>query len=230
MNQPYNPQQPPYGQPQQPPYGQPQYPQPYPQQPYPQSYPQQPYPQSYPQQQPYQQPYPQQPYPPQPYPPQQGYPPQQPYPQPYGPQPIVIPIEGKGLAKFAARINKRSLIVAPDSLGMDAKQGTFRLAWPELRRVMITTAYHQDTTKIYAPKTWRVRLVMDVVDQGVVQRHPEIAGLQGKYGASGPGSYGIPFGPVINIVPQLAQALTTYGPQVFAGILEEGQIYGFGYL
>jgi hypothetical protein len=157
----------------------------------------------YQQQPPY--PAPQQPqYPPPPY---QQYPPQ-PYQQPYG-QPIVIPIEGKGIGKLAARLNRRSLIISPEGLAHEGKQGAFRLAWPELRRVTITTAYHQDKTKVVSPKIWRVRVIMDAADPGFPQRHPEIGSLQGKYGASGAGSYGLPLGPVPNLVGPLAQALAT---------------------
>lgn len=171
---------------------------------------------------------PQQPY----YPPPQPYgqqPPMYPPPQPYV-QPIVIPIEGKGAAKLAARMNRRALVVGPDGFAHDGKNGNFRIAWPELRRIAITTAYHQNVTKMFAPKVWRVRVVMDAADPGFPQRHPEISGLQGKYGASGPGSYGLPLGPVVNIVPQLAQALAMFGPQVFGGVIEEGLVAGFTYL
>jgi hypothetical protein len=187
-----------------------------------------PYNQPYqPQQPPYPPPHQQYP-PPQPqYPPPQ-YPPQQ-YQQPYGP-PIVIPIEGKGAAKLAARLNRRSLIISPEGIAHEGKQGAFRIAWPELRRVAITTAYHQDKVKLVAPKVWRVRVVMDAADPGFVQRHPEIGTLQGKYGGSGAGSYGLPLGPVPNLVGPLAQALATYGRQVFGGVIEEGQVIGFTYL
>jgi hypothetical protein len=187
--------------------------------------------------QPYQPPYPPPPYqqyppPPPQYPPPQypppQYPPQQ-YPQPYGP-PIVIPIEGKGAAKLAARLNRRSLIISPEGIAHEGKQGAFRITWPELRRVAITTAYHQDKVKLVAPKVWRVRVVMDAADPGFVQRHPEIGTLQGKYGGSGAGSYGLPLGPVPNLVGPLAQALATYGRQVFGGVIEEGQVIGFTYL
>jgi hypothetical protein len=191
-----------------PPYNQPHYPQP--------QYPPPPY-QQYPPQQP----------PPSQYPPPQ-YPPQQ-YQQPYA-QPIVIPIEGKGAAKLAARLNRRSLIISPEGFAHEGKQGAFRIAWSELRRVAITTAYHQDKVKLVAPKVWRVRVVMDAADPSFVQRHPEIGTLQGKYGGSGAGSYGLPLGPVPNLVGPLAQALATYGRQVFAGVIEEGQVIGFTYL
>jgi len=177
----------------------------------------------------YNQPY----YPPpqQPPPPYQQYPPQQPpqYQQPYG-QPIVIPIEGKGVGKLAARLNRRTLIISPAGLAHEGKQGAFRIAWPELRRVTITTAYHQDKTKVLSPKVWRVRVIMDAADPGFPQRHPEIGTLQGKYGASGAGSYGLPLGPVPNLVAPLAQALTTYGRQLFGGVIEEGPVIGFSYL
>src|SRR5882724_10969811 len=177
----------------------------------------------------YNQPY----YPPpqQPPPPYQQYPPQQPpqYQQPYG-QPIVIPIEGKGVGKLAARLNRRTLIISPEGLAHEGKQGAFRIAWPELRRVTITTAYHQDKTKVLSPKIWRVRMIMDAADPGFPQRHPEIGTLQGKYGASGAGSYGLPLGPVPNLVAPLAQALTTYGRQLFGGVIEEGPVIGFSYL
>jgi hypothetical protein len=195
---------------------------------------------------PYQQPYyPQQPqypppqypppqYPPQPYgPPQQYQQPQFPQPQfpqqPYG-QPIVLPIEGKGVAKLAARMNRRSLIIGPDGFAHQNKKGGFRIAWPELRRITVTTAFHQDRTKIVAPKVWRVRVVMDAADPGFAQRHPELAGLQGKYGAAGPGSYGLPLGPATPMVGPLAQALAQYGGPLFGGVIEEGQVLGFGYL
>ena len=192
-----------------PPYPGPQYPgQPYP----PQQYPQQP-PPYYPQQ------------------PQYAPPPQQQYPPGYGGQPIDIPVEGKGAAKLAARMRPRSLIVSPEGFAHEGKQGGFRIGWTELRRIAITTAYHQDTTKlIRPPKTWRVRVVMDAADPSFGQRHPEIANLEAKYGGTGPGSYGVPLGPVINLVPQLAQALATYGSAVFGGVIEEGQVMGFGYL
>jgi hypothetical protein len=200
------------------------------------------YPQQYPPQ------YPQQPpqYPPQPYYPpppayQQPYPPQQPYGQPQAPyppgqyqpppqQPIVLPIEGKGAAKLAAKLNRRSLIISPEGFGHDGKQGAFRVGWSELQRITITTAYHRATGQLIAPKTWRVRVIMDAADPSFVQRHPEIAGLQGKYGGSGAGSFGLPLGPVENMVQQLAQALATYGGQVFGGVIEEGQVIGFHYL
>jgi hypothetical protein len=244
MTNPYNPQQPQQGYPTQ---GYPPQP-PYPQQPQ-QGYPQQPYPQQpgYPPQQ-----YPPQQYPPQQPFPQQGYPPAPPAqpgqfapgqvpagqyapgqyaaPQQGGGPPIVIPIEGRGVAKLAAKMNKRQLIIAPDSIAHEGKQGGFKLPWSELRRVTITTAFHQDTTKIMAPKIWRVRLIMDGVDPGFPQRHPQIAGLQGKYGGTGPGSYGLPLGPVNNLVPQLAQAISQYGGPVFGGVIEEGQVIGFHYL
>jgi hypothetical protein len=238
---PYPPPFPP--QPPQQPHGQPQYPQqpaPYP------PHPQQPYPQQ-PQ-------YPQQPYPPQAYPPQQGrpqqgqppygqpqygppaqygqpgYPPgQYPAPQQQGGPPIVIPIEGRGVAKLAAKMTRRSLIISQEGFAHEDKHGTFRVAWSELRRITVTTAYHQDRTKLVAPKVWRVRVILDMADPNYPQRHPELASLQGKYGGTGPGSYGMPLGPVNNIVPQLAQALATYGGQVFGGVIEEGQVIGFGY-
>ena len=178
---------------------------------------------------PYNQPYhPQQPPQQQPYYPQQQYgpPPQQ---QPYWP-PIVIPIEGKGAAKLAARMNRRSVIISQEGFAHEGKQGAFRIAWPEFRRITITTAYHQDTTKMFSTKVWRVRIVMDAADPGFPQRHPEIGGLQGKFGGSGPGSYGLPLGPVPNIVGQLAQAFATYGAAVFGGVVEEGQVIGFTYL
>jgi len=151
------------------------------------------------------------------------------YQQPYA-QPIVIPIEGKGAAKLAARLNRRSLIISPEGFAHEGKQGAFRIAWSELRRVAITTAYHQDKVKLVAPKVWRVRVVMDAADPSFVQRHPEIGTLQGKYGGSGAGSYGLPLGPVPNLVGPLAQALATYGRQVFGGVIEEGQVIGFTYL
>lgn len=234
MTNPYYPQQPGPGYPQQPGYP----PQPYPQQPYPQQ-------PGYPPQPGYPQPgYPQPGYPQQPYPQQPGYPPAQPgqyapgqyapgqyaAPQQGGGPPIVIPIEGRGVAKLAAKMNKRQLIIAPDSLAHEGKQGGFKLPWSEFRKVTVTTAYHQDTTKLVAPKMYRVRLVMDMADPGFAQRHPEINGLQGKYGGSGPGSYGVPLGPVNNIVPQLAQALAQYGGPVFGGVIDEGQVLGFNYL
>lgn len=226
--QPYGPPQPQYPPPVQ--YPQPQYPQPPYQQPqYPPPYgqPQYPPPQQYPQQPPYAPP---QQYPPaQPYgPPQQQYPAVQ-YPQPYG-QPIVIPIEGKGAAKLAARMNKRSLVISPEGFALDAKKNAFRVAWAELRRISITTAYHQDKVNILAPKVWRVRVVMDAGDPGFVQRHPEIGGLQGKYGGSGAGSYGLPLGPVENMVGPLAQALGQFAAPIFGGVIEEGQVLGFTYL
>jgi hypothetical protein len=160
--------------------------------------------------------------------PQQPYGPPQQYQQPYGP-PIVIPIEGKGAAKLAAKMNRRSLVVGPEGIAHEGKQ-TFRIAWPELRRVAITTAYHQNTTKMFAPKVWRVRIVMDAADPGFPQRHPEIGGLQGKFGASGAGSYGLPLGPTQNLVGQIAHAFATYGGQVFGGVIEEGMVMGFTYL
>jgi hypothetical protein len=225
-NQPYYQQQPP-----------PQYP--VPPQPYGPPQPQYPPPVQYPQ--PYAQP-PQPPYaPPQQYPPAQQYPPQQQYgppqqqypavqyPQPYN-QPIVIPIEGKGAAKLAARMNRRSLVIGPEGFALEAKKNKFRVAWAELRRISITTAYHQDKVNIIAPKVWRVRVVMDAGDPGFVQRHPEIGGLQGKYGGSGAGSYGLPLGPVENMVGPLAQALGQFGGQIFGGVIEEGQVLGFTYL
>jgi hypothetical protein len=208
-----------------PPYPGPQYPGPqYPGPQYP--------PPQYPPQQ-----YPQPGYPPQPYLPQQPYPTAQPqyppqpqYQQPYGGQPIVIPVEGKGAAKLAARMRPRSLIISPEGFAHEGKQGSFRVGWAELRRITITTAYHQDKTKLVAPKTWRVRVIMDAADPSFGQRHPELAGLEAKYGGSGPGSYGLPLGPAPNLVPQLAQALATYGAAVFGGVVEEGQVFGFGYL
>jgi hypothetical protein len=90
---------------------------------------------------------PQYPAPPQPYgPPRPQYPPQ-PYPaaqyaQPYG-QPIVLPIEGKGAAKLAAGTNRRSLVISPAGFAHKGKKGAFRIAWQELRRTTITTAYHR---------------------------------------------------------------------------------------
>jgi len=62
---------------------------------------------------------------------------------------------------------------------------------------------------------------MDAADPGFPQRHPEIGTLQDKYGAAGAGSYGLPLGPVPNLVAPLAQALTTYGRQLFGGVIEE---------
>ena len=253
MTNPYYPQQPGYppGYPPQQPY--PQQPYPYPQQPQPgqpqQGYPPQPgYPQQpgyppqpgypaqpYPSQPPYPQPYPQQPG----YPPQQGYPPAQPgqyAPGQYtsqqqgGGQPIVIPIEGRGVAKLAAKMNKRQLIIAPEGITHEGKQGGFKLPWSELRQVTVTTAFHQDRTKIMAPKIYRVRLILDAIDPNFPHRHPEINGLMGKFGGTGPGSYGVPLGPVNNLVPQIAQALSMYAGPVFGGVIEEGQVIGFSYL
>jgi hypothetical protein len=194
----------------------------------------------------YQQPYHQQQPPPQQYPPPgyQQYPPQQygppqqyppaPYPpaqyaRPYG-QPIVLPIEGKGVAKLAARMNKRALVISQEGFAHEGRKGSFRIAWPELRRIAITTAYHQDKTKVLSTKVWRVRVIMDAADPGFVQRHPEIGGLLGKYGGSGPGSYGLPLGPAPNMVGPLAQALSRYAGQLFGGVIEEGQVLGFTYL
>jgi hypothetical protein len=76
---------------------------------------------------------------------------------------------------------------------------------------------------------WRVRLILDAADPAFPQRHPEINGLIGKFGGTGPGSYGVPRGPVNNIVPQLAQAPTRYGGPIFGGVVEEGQVIGFSY-
>jgi hypothetical protein len=176
--------------------------------------------------------------PPQPYGPPPGYPPQQP-PPPYGPpqqygpppgQPIVLPIEGTGPAKLAARMNKRSLVISAEGFAHQNKKGGFRVAWPELRRIVVTTGYHQDKTKLFAPKVWRVRVIMDAADPGFAQRHPELGNLQGKFGGTGPGSYGLPLGPVNNMVGPLAQALGTYAGQLFGGVIEEGQVLGFGYV
>jgi hypothetical protein len=155
--------------------------------------------------------------------------PQQPQQQQGYGQPIVIPIEGTGTAKLAARMNKRSVIVSPQGFAYESKKNTFRLGWPELRRIAITTAYHQDKTR-FSMKVWRVRIIMDAADPGFAQRHPEISGLMAKYGASGPGSYGLPLGPVDNIVGALAQALAYYAGPLFGGVIEEGQVLGMGYL
>ncbi len=127
-------------------------------------------------------------------------------------------------------MNRRSLVIGPEGFAHEGKKGAFRIAWPELRRIAITTAYHQDRTKLLATKVWRVRVVLDAADPGFVQRHPEISGLQGKYGGSGPGSYGLPLGPVNNLVGPLAQALATYAGQLFGGVIEEGPVLGFTYL
>jgi len=219
-------------------YNQHPYPPPYPQQPPHYPAPQQPYGQPQYPPQPYGQPpsqYPQAPQYPQPYGQQQPQPPQFPPPQyaapqqPYG-QPIVIPIEGKGVAKLAARMNRRSLIISPEGVAHEGKKGAFRFAWPELRRVTITTAYHQDRTNIVSMKTWRIRVVFDTADPSFSQRHPELGSLQGKYGGTGPGSYGLPLGPANNLVGPIAQAFATYGGQVFGGVIEEGQVIGMGYL
>jgi hypothetical protein len=134
------------------------------------------------------------------------------------------------VAKLAARMNRRSLIISPAGFSHEGKKGAFRVAWAELRRIAIVTAYHQDKTKIASTKVWRVRVVMDAGDPGFDRRHPEIGGLQGKYGGSGPGSYGLPLGPVNNMVGPLAEALARYGGQVFGGVIEEGQVLGFTYL
>ena len=142
---------------------------------------------------------------------------------------MVIPIEGTGTAKLAARLNKRSVIVSPDGFAYESKKNNFRLGWRELRRIAITTAFHQDRTRI-AVKVWRVRVIMDAADPGFAQRHPEIGGLMGKFGASGPGSYGLPLGPVENVVGPLAQALAYYAGPLFGGVIEEGQVLGMGYL
>jgi hypothetical protein len=236
----------PYG-PSQPPYPPVQYPQPYAQPPYVQPQyppPQYPPPQQYGPPQP-QYPAPQYP-PPQQYgPPPQQYGPPQPQQQAYGPppqqypaaqsqqaygQPIVIPVEGKGAAKLAARMNRRSLVISQEGFAHEGKKESFRIAWSELRKITIMTAYHQDRTKLLSTKVWRVRVVMDAADPGFVQRHPEIGGLQGKYGGSGPGSYGLPLGPANNMVDPLAQALGMYGGQIFGGVIEEGQVLGFTYL
>jgi hypothetical protein len=229
-----------------PPGGQaPQYNQPYPQQPYPQQpqypqgYPQPQYPQQ-PAQYPQQPPYPQQPqpyYPPQGQPPvpQPGYPPQQQQqpqqaygqPQGYG-QPVVIPIVGSGIAKFAPR-RGRQFVISQEGIAHEDRTGTVRISWSELQRLSITTAYHQNKTKLFAPKMWRVRVILDPADQSFGQRHPELASIQGKYGA-GPSSYGLPLGPMNKLVGPLAQAFATYGGQVFGGVVEEGWVMGFGYL
>jgi hypothetical protein len=201
------------------------------QQPYPGSgpYPQQPYPQ--------QQPYPgQQPYaqPPQQFPPHQQFPQQPQFPQGFqqpGGQPIVIPIEGKGVAKLAGRMQKRTLTISQEGFAyQDNKQQSFRIAWPELRQITITTAYHQKSTLLVAQKIWRVRVIWDAADPSFVQRHPEVGGLHGKYGASGMGSYGLPLGPVYNLVQPLAQALSGYAGPIFGGVIDEGQVLGFSYL
>jgi hypothetical protein len=169
------------------------------------------------------------------YPHQQVYPQQPPFPQPFAQQgygqPIVIRIEGRGLAgKLAAKIGGRLLVISAEGFAHQDKRGGFRLAWGELRRITITTAFHRKSFQLIAPKLWRVRVVMDAADQGFPQRHPELVSLQGKYGGVGPGSYGLPLGPTHNLVPAIAQAFAAYGGQVFGGVIEEGQVIGFGYL
>jgi hypothetical protein len=163
------------------------------------------------------------------------YPPPQPYyqppaqPQQYA-QPILLAIEGTGAAKLGARMHPRTMIIGPDGMAYQAKNGAFRIGWPELRQVRITIAYHQNRTMLASSKTWRVRVVMDAADPGFPQRHPEIAGLCGRYGAEGEGAYGLPLGPVENMVGPLAQAFATFGGQIFGGVIDEGQVIGFHYL
>lgn len=80
------------------------------------------------------------------------------------------------------------------------------------------------------PRVWRIRLVMDAIDPSFPQRHPDLARGEGKNGGTGPGSFGVPLGPVQKVVDPLAQALGHFGGGVFAGVIDEGQLLGFGYL
>lgn len=229
----------------------------YPNQPWPAGPPQQPY---YPPQAPPQQPYyppqgpPQQPYYPPPAPQQQPYYPAQAPPQQYGPpqqappqygvpaapggadqpgpgQPYVIPIaSGSISARLGASMGGlRTIIVAPDYIAMQAKKTPFQVGWNELRRVVVTKAYHQ-SDQVFSRKTWRIRLVLDAADPSFFQRHPEMIGLQGKWGGTGEGSMGIPLGPAENCVDPLVRGLSSYGRSVFGGVIDEGQVMGFGYL
>ncbi len=132
---------------------------------------------------------------------------------------------------MAARVNGgRSLIVSTDGLAHDSKKSQWQVSWRELRRLVITMAYHQNTTMLASKKVWRVRLILDVTDPGFLQRHPQLAKGEGKFGGTGPGSFGIPLGPVENLVDPLVHAFTTFAAPIFGGVINEGQAVGFGYL
>jgi len=141
-------------------------------------------------------------------------------PPPANGQPIVVQISGLG--------GGESLVVSPQDITYQNMRGGFRLAWSELQRVTVTMAYHQQR---HGSQIWRVRLVLDAADpMRFAQLHPEMADAQGKHGGTGPGSYGIAIGLNPAIATTIGQALATYGGPRFGGVIDEGQVLGFGYL
>lgn len=177
-------------------------------------------------------------------PPQQPYYPPQAPPQQYGApaapggadpagsgQPYVIPIASGSLsARIGASMGGlRTIIIAPGYIAMQAKKTPFQIGWNELRRAVVTKAHHQ-SDQMFSRKTWRIRLVLAATDPSFFQRHPEMIGLQGKWGGTGEGSMGIPLGPAENCVDPLVRGLSSYGGSVFGGVIDEGQVIGFGYL
>jgi len=129
---------------------------------------------------------------------------------------------------------QQSLTVDPEGIAYQNMRSGFKVAWPELQRVTVTMAYHAHTPQggfAVTSRMWRIRLVMDAADpSSFAQYHPELAQAAGKHGGTGPGSYGIPLGGDQNVAVPIGQALAAYGGPRFGGVIDEGQVLGFGYL
>lgn len=99
--------------------------------------------------------------------------------------------------------------------------------WADLASVRVTCGYHR--TRLGMRRS-RVRLVVAPqrpADFPAGRR--DLSQLRGRYGA-GPDEFGVPLGPVQKKVPVIAEGLRRFAGPVDGGVVDEGRVYGVGYL
>jgi hypothetical protein len=131
----------------------------------------------------------------------------------------------------------RRLVFEPAGVRWDDPQGApWAIAWHELAAISVSKhtrmrvpmsandAIARAATEKMLGEQARVRLDMFPADAAFGQRHPEMAPLWERQDVSG--GYRLPLGSKADLVPVLDQALRTFAPAVYRGVVNTEGVIG----
>lgn len=126
---------------------------------------------------------------------------------------------------------KRWLVLSDAGIAWeDIASRSWSAAWGELESVRVTYGFHRRFGGWTKPRLFRVRLIVAPVKPGdFATKGRPVTMQRGRHGA-GPDEFSLPLGPNKRKVPAMVDGLDRFAGTANGGVIDEGQIYGAGYV